>query len=154
MSWSLALQSGDLSLAGPAGYTVVTGPNKLLQDLRNWLLEKRGTDPLHPNYGSVLDGGMTRGVRTDSMIGSTINAESMMDVEVEIRRVLNEYQIQQADRLRRDMAQYGGRHTFAPNELLASVGTVRVRQVADVLVVHITLVTQSGQTLQLTQPLT
>ena len=74
MSWSLKLHSGDLDLSGPDGYGTVSGPAKLIQDLRNWLLEPRGTDSFHPSYGSILDGGMVRGVRVDSMIGSNISA--------------------------------------------------------------------------------
>ena len=58
MTWSLAVVNGDLSFAGPGGYATVSGQNKLIQDLKNWLLEPRGTDPIHPGYGCTLDGGM------------------------------------------------------------------------------------------------
>lgn len=154
MSWSLQIISGDLSLSGPKGYRQVSGPQKLLQDLRNWFLEKQGTDPLHPEFGSTLDGGVSRGVILDSMIGSSITAEVMLRIEAEIRRVLAEYQGQQAERLKNDLLAYGGRHTFDNGELLRSINSVAVRQIGDVVVARVSLTTMSGQTLSLTQPLT
>jgi len=153
MSWSLQIKTGDLNLSGPAGYAAVRGSQKLIQDLRNWLLERRGTDFLHPHYGSTLDGGMIRGVSTDAVIGSSVTAEVLLDIETEIRRVLNAYQSQQAARMRRDIMRYGGRNTFDDNEILESVGAVTIRQVNDVVAVRITINTSSGRSISLVQPL-
>lgn len=153
MSWSLQIKSGDLNLSGPDGYAIVRGPQKLIQDLRNWLLEKRGTDPLHPHYGSTLDGGMDRGIRVDSFIGTTITQEALLDIEAEIRRVLNAYQAQQSNRLRQDMVRFGGLNTFDANEVLESVQDVSIRQIGDVVVVRITLATSSGRSFSIIQPL-
>lgn len=152
MSWSLQIKTGDLNLSGPEGYAVVRGPQKLVQDLRNWLLEKRGSDPLHPQYGSILDGGMTRGIAIDSFIGSAITQEVLLDIEAEIRRVLAAYQIQQSDRMRSDVINYGGRHTFDHNEILESVQNLTIRQINDVVAVRITLATSSGRIINLIQP--
>lgn len=153
MSWSFQVKSGDLNLSGPAGYAAVRGPQKLVQDLRNWLLEPRGTDPLHPEYGSILDGGMSRGIRVDSFIGSSVTAEVLLDIEAEIRRVLAAYQSQQASRLRSDLVRFGGRHTFDDSELLSSVGEITVRQIGDVVAVRIEIITGAGQSINITQPL-
>jgi hypothetical protein len=56
MSWSLRIQNGDLMLDG-TNLGRATGSAKLIQDLRCAILEKMGTDDLHPEYGSLLDGG-------------------------------------------------------------------------------------------------
>lgn len=152
MSWSLMLSGGDLSYSGHGGLATVTGPQKVIQDLRNWLLTPRGVKDLHPDYGSILDGGMVQGIRVDSMIGSSMTRQALMDIEVELRRILQEYITQQAARLNNDLVKYGGRNTFANGELVQSVQSVDVTQAGDVVVARILVSTTGGQTLSLTQP--
>ena len=152
MSWSLRLRGGDLNLSGKEGYATVRSGAKLLQDLRNWTLEPRGTDPLHPQFGSTLDGGMSRGVQVDSLIGSTISQEVLLDIEVEIRRILSEYRRQQANRVHSDMMKFGGRHTVDQGEGIDSIEDIQVRQVNDTVLIRVTIRTSSGARFSLTQP--
>lgn len=154
MTWSLHLKNGDLNFSGPGGFATVSGEQKLVQDLKCWILEPRGTDPLHPDYGSTLDGGtLPDGTEIESVIGDVISAESLITIESEIRRVLQAYQQQQLDRLTRENALYGGKNTFAASEILQSVVAVNVQQVADTVFVQCVIQTANGSQLSFTQPL-
>lgn len=154
MTWSFHTKNGDLNFAGPGGFATVTGQQKLIQDLKNWLLEPRGTDALHPDYGAVLDGGLLPdGSEAESLIGSQLTSEALVLVESEIRRVLAAYQQQQLDRLTRESALYGGKNTFSAGEILVAVQAVNVQQVADTVFVTVTIQTGDGDQISFTQPL-
>jgi phage baseplate assembly protein W len=152
MSWSFYIRNGDLSFAGPGGFATVSGQQKLIQDLKNWLLEPRGTDPMHPDYGCILDGGLLPdGTVSDGMIGNVLTSESLVDVESEVRRVMQAYQQQQLDRLQRESAQFAGKNTFSAGEILATVVTVNIQQVADTVLVNPIIQTADGDQLSFTQ---
>lgn len=154
MSWSLAIVNGDISLGGPGGYATVSGQDKLIQDLRNWLLEPRGTDPIHPDYGAMLDGGtLPDGTQVDPVIGDLITAESLLDIESEVRRVLAAYQQQQLDRITREAALYNGKNTFSAGEILSAVIAVNLQQVGDTVFVQCVIQTADGDQLAFTQAL-
>ena len=154
MTWSFHVKNGDLNFAGPGGFATVTGQQKLIQDLKNWILEPRGTDPMHPDFGAVLDGGLLPdGSYADAIIGQQLTAEAMVLVESEIRRVLGAYQQQQLDRLNRESALYGGKNTFNLGEVLVAVSSVTLQQLADTVLVNVTIQTGDGDQLSFTQPL-
>ena len=153
MTYSLHIKNGDLNLGGPGGFAIVTGSQKLVQDLKNWLLEPRGTDPSHPEYGSVIDGGiLPDGSVISSSIGSTIDDERLLEIETELRRVLLAYQQQQLDRLQAESIQYNGKNTFSPGEILYSVQSVDVSRFGNTVIARITILTSAGQQITFTQP--
>lgn len=155
MTWSFHTRNGDLNLGGSGGgFATVTGQQKLVQDLKNWLLEPRGTDPLHPDFGAVLDGGLLPdGSFADSIIGNELNSEALLLIESEVRRVLAAYQQQQLDRLTRETTLYGGKNTFAMGEILTAVQSVRLQQASDTVLVTVTIQTGDGNTITFSQPL-
>ena len=154
MTWSLQIKNGDLSFAGPGGFAAVAGTAKLVQDLKHWLLEPRGSDPFHPGYGSSLDGGqLSDGSVIASSLGNLFTREDLLSIEAEIRRVLSAYQLTQSQRLDRETIQYGGKNTFSAGEILQTVTDVDVRQLGDTAVVKISLATANGDLLTFTQPL-
>jgi hypothetical protein len=153
MSYSFHIKNGDMNLSGPGGFAIVSGQQKLVQDLKNWLLEPRGTDASHPEYGSIIDGGIQPdGSIVQSSIGTTIDDERLLDIETEIRRVLLAYQQQQIDRLQKEVVQYNGKNTFSPGEILRSVESVDVAQLDNAVIVKITILTSDGQTISFVQP--
>ncbi len=154
MSWSFQIRNGDLNFDGPGGFATVTGTQKLLQDIKCALLTPQGTDPSHPGFGSIVQGGITAdGVEVPTMIGSLVTPELRLDLESEIRRILHTIQAQQLDRLTRESVIYGGRNTFSQGEILASVDNVVINQVGDTLLVRIVFTTGNGDQVTLTQPL-
>lgn len=154
MSWSFKLSQGDLDLSGPGGFATVTGTDKLIQDLKNWILEPRGTDPFHPDYGSTLDGGtLPDGTTTPSAIGTLVTAEALMSIESETRRILSSYQQQQIARMTNDATLYGGKNTMAVGEVLSGVSDVNIDQIADVVIVNPVLQTSDGNAVSFTTTL-
>jgi hypothetical protein len=140
MSWSLQLRNGDLAL-GQARYGTVTGHTKLTQDLRCHLLERMGTDPTHPSFGSTLDGGrLEDGTEIPSLIGRMDFNRVILEVEAEIRRIERAHQDRQLARIESDKFTYG-RPTLLPSEILVAVSDIQFAQVADTLMVRVTLQT-------------
>lgn len=140
MSWSLKIQNGDLAL-GSASYGTVTGSHKLVQDLRCYLLEHIGTDPLHPDYGSMLDGGrLPDGTEVPGYIGMQNDNFTMTEINAEIRRIVNQYQALQLDRARSDRNIYG-KATFTKGEVLLGVSAIEFENNMDSLNITIGLIT-------------
>lgn len=148
MTWTLALQHGDLSL-GPASLGTVTGSAKLLQDLRCFLLEQMGTDDLHPTFGSLIDGGVENGQYVPGVIGQTHGPFATAAVQSEIRRMVAGYQARQLARARSDQAIYG-KATLSLGEVLVSLSRVEVEQLQTRMTVTLFLVTGAADALTLT----
>lgn len=150
MSWSLQVKrsrdengrlkpGGDLVLTGTSLATV-TNEQKLVQDLSHWILERMGNDPLHPGYGSLLDGGVTPGgQQVESVIGKGNYGLIRMEIEAEIRRIAAAYQRMQIDRATKDRNRYN-KSTLTGGEILAAVTDVTFVQSADSLTVTIHIV--------------
>lgn len=153
MTWSLRLQNGDLSTEG-ARLGQVTGGQKLVQDLRCALLERRGLDDLHPSFGSLIDGGVDEfGQETPSLIGSVDWERAVTRVEGEIRRIASDHQARQVARAENDRHRYG-ESTLSNSELLLSVRGVEMTQAQDKLMVRVGLETASGEQFSVDVPIT
>lgn len=153
MSWSLALRNGDLALGGTQ-LAVVRGTAKLIQDLRCAILEPMGTDDLHPGFGSLIDGGRRPdGTTVASPLGGSNWSAIAMQIEGELRRILDEHRARQLVRARADQFTYG-KPTLDPGELLLSVRDVTMFSVQDTLVCQVALEVGDGSTRALNIPLT
>lgn len=151
MSWSLQLRNGDLALGG-ASFGQVSGQAKLAQDLRCALLEPRGTDDMHPTFGSLIDGGLDDlGVYQHSLIGSDNWGFAALQIEADIRRICLNYQRSQLERARQDRFQYGS-STLTPDELLLQVESINMIQAQDRLLVTVSIITGNGNTITLDVP--
>lgn len=151
MSWSLQLRNGDLTIGG-ASLGTVNNQAKLVQDLRCAILERMGTDPDHPWFGSLIDGGRLNGVEQESLIGTSNWNLAALSIEAEIRRIVSQYQTQQINRTQADRTTYG-KPTLTPQELLMSVANVEFFQAQDNLLCRVTLVTGTGTELPINVPL-
>jgi hypothetical protein len=153
MTWSLAITNGDLVLSN-SDYATVTGEQKLIQDLTCFLLETMGTDPNHPDYGSLLDGGIDGGGTVyQSMLGlPNGNALSEALIQSELQRVLLAYQNMQIQRAKSDRVQYG-KTTFSLGEVLLSVDSITMTTIADMLIANIGITTGNDTSVSLSVPL-
>lgn len=153
MTWSLQIQNGDIGYNGPGGLQQVSGTSKVIQDLRDWMLEPEGTDPVNPTFGSDLNGGMNPdGTLIPGFIGPVISGEVLLDIESELRRILTAYQAQQLARIQLESSLYSGQNTYSAGEILASVNNVDVEQYGDTVVATISITTSNGNSLTFTQP--
>lgn len=140
MTWSLRIQNGNLTL-GNASYGTITGTQKLIQDLRCYLLERMGTDSAHPDYGSTLNGGrLPNGIEVPGPIGKMNDAFVEAEVTVEIRRIVNQFQSEQLARARSDRQVYG-KSTMNKGEVLLGVSTIEYEHLMDALNITLVLIT-------------
>ncbi len=145
MSWSFQIQNGDLALSGNS-YASATGVQKLTQDLKCAIKTPLGVDDMHPDFGSVIDGGVTSdGVYHDSLIGGPNDRSSATAVESEISRVAKDYQLAQLYRSRSDGVQYG-KTTLTPDEILVNLVGLSTRAVQDAMLVAAEIQTGAGST--------
>lgn len=153
MTYSLNIRGGDLSLGGPGGLSTVTSTDKLIQDLKCWLLERIGTDPLHPDYGSTLDGGgVPGGPQMNGLLGNAIDQVTILQVEAEVRRILDLYRQQQINRIQIEQTLYNGKNTYTFGEILFAVDSVNATQFKDTIIVNVAIRTANGQSITFSQP--
>jgi hypothetical protein len=149
MSWSLRLQHGDLALSG-ASFGTVINEQKLVQDLRCWILEQMGTDSLHPGYGSLIDGGVkSDGTIVDSIIGDSDLDMVLLRVESELQRIVAEYQGQQLSRAKADRLIYN-KATLTLREVLLAVTNIQASASGTSLNVVLSIQTAAGRSLDFT----
>lgn len=124
MSYSFAVSEKDITLKG-SNVGIVYGRNKLIQDLTLWLTERYRSDRFHSNYGSTLD----------SFIGEVMDPMTASEVEAEVQRVLQNYQMVQYRRMQGDPT------TLSPEEVLVDVEDVHAKIDYDSVVVVVSIVT-------------
>ncbi len=110
MTHTLQVVDGDLAVQSRR-LQIVSGVDKLKQDLQNWVRERYASDGFHPRYGSVLD----------QFIGGTVKLTTQVLVESEVLRVLTNYQQLQLAALRENS------RVYSANELLDSIDSVNVK---------------------------
>lgn len=152
MSTSFRIQGGDLSVGMGRSFERAIGSTKLAQDLRLWVLERIGTDPLTPTFGSRLDGGIIDGEPVESFIGQVATEARQSEIRTELIALLSQYQAQQIAKMQREMFAYGGSHTLTAEETLHSIDSVLTTQVGDQIIVRVTCTNLAGSQFQLTIP--
>ena len=153
MSWSFQVSNGDLTLSA-GGFGIVTGEQKLAQDLRHFMLERMGTDSAHPSYGSLFDGGKRPdGTEVSGVVGRHDFELASMQVQSDVRRIVTEYQAMQLARAKRERQRYN-KTTFTPGEVIKTLAGIRLRQVQDSLYVTLLITTASDVDLNIEIPVT
>jgi hypothetical protein len=153
MSKSLALTNGDLSLGGGRSFQTVSGREKLAQDLRLWILEKIGTDPATPDFGSRLDGGFVNNQPVPSFIGQIISPDVLSAIRQDITNLVTRYQTLQYGKIRTETTRYLGSTTIDQNEAIATVNGIDVRAIGTTVLVQIDITTVANSRLRLTFPI-
>lgn len=135
------LSNGDLVLGRSNRLEIVFDLDKLIQDLKCWLLEPFGTGFLTPNFGSFLDYSGPQGI-----VGRPIGSETEMELKAEIDRILSLYQAAQQEKIK--LARYNNNlNNFSRKEILNRVKNIDIRVSDyrnDTYIVDITLETASG----------
>lgn len=153
MSKSLAIENGDLIIGSGRSYQTVSGRQKLLQDLKLWVLEKIGTDPLLPTYGSVFDGGIIDGQVVDSFIGEATTQEIRNNIRIATLELLDRYQSMQFEKMRSETLLYNGNNSLDADEVIDEIVSASVIQVETTILIQVLLTTLAGTNLKLTIPL-
>jgi len=145
MSKSLKIVNGDLAIEEGRSFATVTAGVKLSQDLKLWVLERIGTDPATPNYGSRLDGGTIDGREVESFIGQIGTPERLSEIRAEVNTLLSMYQRTQMEKMRRDTLLMGA-HTLHPSEVLHRVERIETTMVGTTVFVRVWYQTLTGST--------
>lgn len=136
MSWSLGLtQTGDLALGGNT-LAKVTNEQKLVQDLKYELLQKRGSYRYEREYGSTLD---------EKYIGKVPNSfnEIRLQIESEISEIIRRYQRRQLARAKSDKMSYGAA-TLTAREVVVDFQIIKFVQNQTAIDIEINLTTASS----------
>lgn len=130
---------------------MVQGRDKLVQDLTLWLLEPLGIGFTTPNFGSLLnsvDRG-PNGRRAGHFIGRGLTEERAAEVESEVDRILNLYQQDQIQKIRR--AQIEGRlYLYRRAEILDAVDEVASRIDRDRAIIRASITSGANSDITLT----
>lgn len=130
---SLQIRDGDLVLGVGRRAALVYGKEKLLQDLRLWLLEPFGMGFTTKQWGS----------RLGEFVGGSNPELFQAEVESEIRRILTLYQAWQYERVQQ--AQYDGQtRNWSRSEILAEITEVSSQVFMDRIVVRVEIRTLAG----------
>jgi len=150
MTFSLAIQHGDIGLEGNS-FATVEGEQKLTQDLSCALLTPIGSNTNYPTYGSGLDGGIGPNGEMSSVFGETDASYVATRVRSELNRICSNYQEAQIARSERDSAVYG-KTTISQGEMLIEVENIQIQQAQDNILASVTLKVGSG-TIQIHIPI-
>lgn len=153
MSYSLRIENGDLMIGNNRSLEVVTGKAKLFQDLALWILERVGTDPATPTYGSTLDGGVVDGQELPSFIGQLPTAQNLNLIKSEVLDLLHQYQQMQIMKMKQELIEYDGKHTLKGDEVLHRIDSVEIRAIDTLVLVRVVCTTLDRNTLNVTIPL-
>lgn len=119
---TLSLVHGDLVIDGAGGYVMLTGTDRIRQDLTLALLEEYGTDRFHPKWGSIVK----------QYLGSPITPELQQLVKAEVNRVIQNYiALQQAEVIRSSTYDVVGR--FDTSDVVRSLDSIDVRTTLDAI---------------------
>ena len=143
MSKSLTLMNGDLSTVGRS-FDTVEGKDKLMQDLRLHIMERIGTDPATPGFGSRFE--------TDAYIGNVYSDELEMEARAEILDIVENYQQGQLEKMKSEIVQFRGRHTLSNDEIIETIDGIDSAFAGSNLLIRVHLTTLAGTQLRVNVP--
>lgn len=133
---TLKLSDGDLALDG-ASYAMVSGAERVKQQLGLCLREPYGIDRFHPKWGSVLPDWIGRAI---------INKEGLSaEIKAELVRVIRNFTTAQ-DAAIEQRAISGLRPVVTPNEVIVGVDGISVEQQGTQIIAKVSLRTAGGRT--------
>lgn len=153
MSKSLAVINGDLVIGPGRSYQIVSGKDKLKQDLKLWVLERIGSDPLLPDYGSLFDGGIVNGQTQESYIGNVANPQVLSELRALTIKLVNNYQTMQYNKMQDEAVLYQGKNTLDSDEVIDKLTAVNVVQSGTTILIQVVISTLAGSLLKVTIPL-
>jgi hypothetical protein len=145
------ITDGDLDLGQSKRADLVTGRDKLIQDLVLWLLEPLGTGYSTPGFGSLLNSIVTVGTRSrreGRFIGQEFTEDLAVEVEAEIDRVLSLYQQNQVQNIR--AARIAGRlYLYSKTEILDSINGITSSRDGDRAIINVDISTGANKDITL-----
>lgn len=139
---TLALASGDL-VVGHGGHALISGSQKIRQDLALALGETLGHDRFHRSWGSTLP----------AFIGQNIDSSTNAAIRAEAQRVVAQYISVHDDYIQADQVA-GGRSRFGTADVVGDVTAISATQNFDTIKVQVSLRTLAGTTITVNRTVT
>lgn len=149
MTWSLLIKNGDLVKGKGNKLATVSGPEKVAQDLRIWLLSELGDDPMNPGFGSTIHLSPESFVEMNEDV-IFVPEDRFDHIVDEIDRIVGEYQNRQLVRIEQEINLYNGQHTFNEGEIIEEYN-IEYESILDTLYVdiHMTMLSREMITVEL-----
>lgn len=143
MSKSLSIAAGDLTVTG-RHYDTVTGVDKLKQDLKCLMIERVGTDPATPDFGSQFE--------TDAYIGNVYSEILAAEARADVQELLQSYQSAQLEKIKQETIAYNGLNTLSADEVIQNIDSIDSVFSVDTLVIRVTLTTLANTQIKIDVP--
>lgn len=91
------IRNGDVALNLEGRVNEINGPYKVIQDVKNWLLNYKGYNKFHPELGSTLE----------DFVGQPISPDLISLVRETITNILNDYIDNQMEDLQQRIEETG-----------------------------------------------
>jgi hypothetical protein len=127
------ITGGDLALDG-GSLSMVTGPNKLVQDLALAIRERLGNDRFHPRWGSLFD----------TYIGEPMSPSLEVLLRSEMERVIGNYMILQRALIERE-ANRGKKPRYGAGEVIRRLARIDMKIEMDTVKFVVIIDTMSGE---------
>jgi hypothetical protein len=134
--------NGDLAI-GPGGFAMVSGVEKVFQDLSIAIREPFGIDRFHSRWGSQVG----------DYVGLPANEHAKMLIQSEVTRIVRNYMAAQQGYLQADGVA-GQKPRFGTNEIVIDIHDIQIVQTYDAFHVKVILVTQSGDQVTIVRTVT
>lgn len=137
------LTDGDLNITKSKRVSMVTGRDKLVQDLTLWLMEPLGAGYMTPGFGSTLNTFTDRDEQNrqqGAFVGRYFTEQLAAEIIAEIDRVLNLYQQNQIQKIHTAQVR-GTLYLYTLSEILNSIDDIEGSQDTDVANIQVTLTT-------------
>lgn len=137
----LGLVHGDLMIGTDGSYLMVTGADRIRQDLTIALNDVFGTDRFHPSWGSIIT----------SYLGTVNDPQVQTLVKAEVNRVLQNYlSITQSGVVQQSMVDLRSpQGSYSTDDVVRSVESIRVSATMDTIYITATLKTLAGRSITL-----
>lgn len=132
---TLAIVDGDLVVSA-GSYLMLSGTEKIRQDLQFALTEEYGSDIYHPLWGSIVE----------RYLGQPLSAALEQQVSSEVQRVLNNYIAVQADNVNKAIA-LDIKGLYDTSDIVRSVESMSVHVNYDRITISVVLQTMSRKTI-------
>ncbi len=132
------IKNGDIATDSVGRVEEITGANKVVQDLRSWLLNDTGYNRNHPEMGTDLD----------DFVGQVVTPRTLSDIRTTVREALNTYMDQQMDDLRKRVEERGEPYiaigAAEPSSIVKEWTKLEVRQIGGDVIVNVGFRTFTG----------
>lgn len=132
--YSLKLVDGDIAIRGDGNATVVSGRERIAQDLSCWCLEPIGSDPMYPGFGSDLS----------SRIGEVNSRLQHQQVVSEVSRVCANYVAYQQRQLA-EVSAASYMSNWSEDDIVSSIRNVSAKSSRDTIEVDVDVTTVAGE---------